>query len=245
MNLKGKIAVVTGGGQGIGRAIAEKLVEAGAKVVIGDINIKIAQNTTKEVNCNFEGMMSCYHLDITKSESISKMINNIMDEFGTVDIWVNNAGICKPFKKFEEMDILDWQQIFDVNLLGTINCIKEIIPYMKKNKCGKIINNASSAAITGGISVSPAYAVSKAGVVCLTKSLAKYLGKDNINVNAIAPGIIETAMTAKMEYNVNDITLKRFGKPIDVAGVVLFLASEESDYLTGNTIDINGGLYMR
>jgi len=238
MILKNKVAIVTGGSQGIGRAICNRFKEEGAIVISGDISNddKITKDKDDIINI---------HLDITNEKSIKKLKKYVIGEFGKVDILVNNAGICKPFIKFEEMEERDWDTILDINLKGTIKCVKEFLPIFKKNKYGKIINNASSAAITGGISVSPAYAVSKAGVVCLTKSLAKYLASYNINVNSMTPGIISTDMTKDLEYNIESIPLKRFGEPEDIANAALFLASDDSSYLTGITLDINGGLYTR
>lgn len=238
MILKNKVAVITGGSKGIGRAISKRFKEEGAIVISGDISCDEIPIKDKDGIINF-------YLDITNENSIKKFKKYIIDEFKRVDILVNNAGICKPFIKFEDMKEKDWDEILNVNLKGTIKCVKEFLPIFKDNKYGKIINNASSAAITGGISVSPAYAVSKAGVVCYTKSLAKYLACYNINVNAMTPGIISTDMTKDLEYNIQSIPLNRFGEPNDIANAALFLASDYSSYLTGVTLDINGGLYMR
>lgn len=245
MEFSNKTVLITGAAQGIGRAIAEKFAQYGATLVVGDVNDKKLIDTAKEIHALYHCDIKEFHLNITDIANIKEVITYITDKYEKIDILINNAGVCNPYKPFEEIDDEEWSEVLGINLMGAVNCIKAVIPIMKKRNCGKIVNMASSAGETGGISVSTTYAVSKAGVMCLTKSLAKALGQYNINVNAIAPGIIQTSMTSDLEYNMESIPLGKFGMPQDVADLAVFLASEESKYITGSTIDINGGLYMK
>lgn len=245
MSFKDKTVLITGSAQGIGKSIAEKFASNNANIVIGDINHENAKKTSQEISTRYNVNSIAKQMDVSDSTSIEEAIADIIKKYSKIDILINNAGICRPFKPFEDIEEEEWNQVLKVNLVGTINCVKAVIPMMKERKSGKIVNIASSAGETGGISVSPSYAVSKAAIMCLTKSLAKYLGEYNINVNAVAPGIIETAMTSDLEYNLEAIPLKRFGKPGHVADTVLFLASNTSEYITGTTVDVNGGIYMK
>ena len=168
-----------------------------------------------------------------------------MAEFGTIDILVNNAGICNLSQPFEDIDEDKWDQVMDVNLKGILYCVKAVIPVLKKQNSGSIINVASLAGEVGGIATSADYVASKAAVIGLTKSLARYLGQYNVNVNAVAPGFIATEMTKEMSIPVNAIPMRRVGRPEDVADGITFLASERASYITGITLDINGGVFMK
>lgn len=245
--LKGKCAIVTGASRGIGKAIALKLASLGANIVI---NYRSNEKEALEVENEIKNMgveTLCVKGDISKSEEVEKIISTAKDKFGSIDIMVNNAGITKD-TLILRMKEEDFDSVIDVNLKGVFNCLKAITPIMVKQKYGKIINLSSVVGIAGNAG-QVNYAASKAGVIGMTKSLAKELGARGINVNAVAPGFIETDMTDALgdkykEEVTKTIPLKRFGTAKDVAEVVAFLASESSDYVTGQVIQVDGGMLM-
>lgn len=245
MNLKDKVSVVTGAGQGIGEAISINFAQAGASVIVADLNYDNAQKVANHLAATYQVGTMPVKVDVSDNQSVTAMFTAVHEKFGKVDILVNNAGIVQATTTFEDITEKDWEQVLNVNLKGTINCCKAVIPSFKDRKCGKIINLASLAGEVGGIAVAPTYAVSKAAVICLTKSLAKELGPYNINVNAVAPGFIKTSMTADLHQNVATVPLGRMGEAEEVADLILFLASDRSRYITGATMDVNGGVYMK
>lgn len=238
-----KIAVVTGGNRGIGEAEVKVLSEQGATVIVGDISIPYNENLVKVENVTgsvYEG-----NLNVSDKNSVNNFFDKIITQFGRIDILVNNAGICPPMSQFETVPDEEWQKTLNVNLMGTVNCASAAIPFMKKQKYGKIINTASIAGEIGGKASSVCYSASKASIVCITKVLAKNLGEYGINVNAISPGYIITEMTKDHKQDLSTVPLGRRGEPAEVANVVLFLSSELSSYITGATIGINGGVHMK
>lgn len=247
MQLKGKTAVVTGSGRGLGKAIALKLASMGANIVLNDIEASDAIDATAE-----EFRSSGYNVavtkgDVRKEEDIKEMIRIAVETFGSIDILVNNAGITRD-KPLAMMSEEDWDAVLDINLKGAFLCTKAVSKVMIKQRNGKIINIASVAGVMGNPGQAN-YSASKAGLIGLTKSTAKELAARNITCNAVAPGLIESKMTEVLpdkvkESYLNSIPLKRFGTPDDVAKVVGFLASGESDYVTGQVIHIDGGLVM-
>ena len=245
MNLENKVAIVTGGNQGIGYATAVSLAAAGANVVIMARNTKINREAVNNINGLYPGKASAEELDVTSKVSVKTAFERVYLEFGHLDILVNNAGICNLSQPFENIDEDKWDQVMDVNLKGILNCVKTVIPIFKKQNSGKIINVASLAGEVGGIATSADYVASKAAVIGLTKSLARYLGQYNMNVNAVAPGFIATEMTKEMSIPMNVIPLGRIGRPEDVADGIVFLASERASYITGTTLDVNGGVFMK
>ncbi len=241
-----KVAIITGAGQGIGKACAEKLAENGVNVVIADMNIETAQATANEIAETYGVGTLAVKVNVADEQQIQDMVKATVDKFGTVDILINNAGICPLKKPFEEVTTEEWHRTIEVNLMGTVNCTKAVIPMMKEKKYGRIVCTASMAGQLGGLAVSPTYAVTKAAIICMVKSVAKYLGPfGDITCNAVAPGIIDTAMQATMKNDVSAIPLQRMGTPKEVANTIYFLASEEASYITGMTVDINGGMYLR
>ena len=245
MNLENKVAIVTGGNQGIGYATAVSLAAARANVVIMARNAKINREAVNNINNLYPGKASGEEMDVTSKESVKAAFARVYQKFGHLDILVNNAGICNLSQPFEDIDEDKWDQVMDVNLKGILYCVKAVIPVLKKQNSGSIINVASLAGEVGGIATSADYVASKAAVIGLTKSLARYLGQYNVNVNAVAPGFIATEMTKEMSIPVNAIPMRRVGRPEDVADGITFLASERASYITGITLDINGGVFMK
>jgi 3-oxoacyl-[acyl-carrier protein] reductase len=246
MRLKDKVALVTGGARGIGRAIAMVFAKEGADIVVADVNLEVAQKTASEI----EGLgrrALALEMDVTDYQKVEEGVNKILDKFGKVDILVNNAGITKD-NLLLRMSQAEWDAVINVNLKGTFNCIKAVSRPMVKQRSGKIISIASIIGLMGNWGQAN-YAASKAGVIALTKTVAKELASRNINANSVAPGFIQTDMTAKLSEDVKAkmmaaIPMARLGTPEDVANLCLFLASEESSYITGQTITVDGGMVM-
>lgn len=244
IELAGRTALVTGGAGGIGKACAEILSGAGARVVIADINLAGAEAVA--------GTMAggvAIHCDLGDPNDVAALCWQIAAEVGAVDILINNAGIIAYRKGIGAVATDDWDRLLDVNLRGPFLLCRELIEPMKKRNYGKIINFSSLAARVGGIDAGLHYSVSKAGLIGLTKSLAKEGGPHNVCVNAVAPGFITTdpvrrQIAGREQDYIAQIPLRRLGTPADVANVVLFLASPLSDYITGLVIDVNGGMYM-
>lgn len=246
MKLEARVSLVTGAAQGIGKEIAMTLARAGSDIVVCDVNLEAAQNTQKEIEALGRRALSV-KVDVTNMKEVEEMVNLILDKFSKIDILVNNAGITRD-NLILRMSEQDWDTVLSVNLKGAFNCIKIASRHMLKKRYGKIVNIASVIGIMGNAGQAN-YAASKGGLIALTKSLAKELASRNINVNAVAPGFIQTAMTEKLpeEYKkqmLSVIPLGKFGFPADVAKTCLFLASPESDYITGQVIVVDGGMTM-
>lgn len=245
--LKGKCAIVTGAAKGIGKAIALKLASLGANIVL---NYRSSEEKAIETENEIKALgveVLRVKGDISNISDVENLVNTAKEKFGKIDIMVNNAGITKD-TLILRMKEEDFNSVIDVNLKGVFNCLKTITPVMVKQKSGKIINLSSVVGIAGNAG-QVNYAASKAGVIGMTKSLAKEIGARGITVNAVAPGFIETDMTEVLgekfkEETKKAIPLKRLGKPEDVANVVAFLASEDADYITGQVIQVDGGMVM-
>ncbi len=244
MRLKDKIALITGSARGIGKEIALKYAEEGATVIISDINEEMAAETAKEFEKNgFKA--DSFACNVTSMKDVDEMVNKILDKYKRIDILVNNAGITKD-NLLLRMAESDWDAVIAVNLKGTFNCCKVISRHMLKARTGKIISIASIIGITGN-SGQANYAASKAGIIGLTKSIAKEFASRNITANAVAPGFIQTEMTEKLSDKAREeifkqIPLGKLGSPEDVANVCLFLASPAANYITGQTIVVDGGM---
>lgn len=243
MLVKGKVAVVTGGDRGIGEKVAEVLANEGANVIVGDLNMEKSDSLSLITSMETGNIYESY-LDITDLRSVKEFFKKIINEFGKIDILVNNAGICKDIKPLESMERNEWDVTNEVNVMGTVNCTKEVIPIMKNQKSGRIVNLSSIAGEIGGSASSIAYSASKASIICITKVLAKQLGPDGITVNSVAPGYIITEMTKTHVHDMSNVPLRRRGTTLEVANAILFLCSEMGSYITGTTLDVNGGVYM-
>lgn len=246
MRLENKVAVITGGARGIGYSIAEKFASEGAKVVILDLNQDSIDKAVAKLN-KLQEDATGYIADVTNSSQITDIFKQIYKRFKQIDILVNNAGITKD-NLMMRMKEEDWDAVINVNLKGTFNCTQKVSRYMMKQKNGVILNIASVIGIMGNAGQAN-YAASKGGIIALTKSTAKEFASRNIRANAIAPGFIKTEMTDNLSQEVIDkyaevIPLNRMGTPHDVANLCLFLASEEANYITGQTICVDGGLVM-
>lgn len=245
-SLSNKIAIVTGASRGIGSAIAHNLSKAGAKVVLISRSIDALKSVESEIKSN-GGEAISITADVSNLESFTNAISQVVETWGTVDILINNAGITKDniiLRLKEE----DWDAVIDINLKGCFNGIKAVARPMLKARSGRIINITSVIGLIGNSGQSN-YAASKAGILGLTKSIAKELGSRNITVNAIAPGYIQTEMTDNLDQASKDnlmksIPLQRLGKPEEIASLVCFLASEEAAYITGQTLNVDGGMVM-
>ena len=247
MKLKGRVAIVTGGARGIGKAIALSFFREGAKVAVIDSDKERLEMLEKEMGKE-KKEVTVIPCDITKSGDVKEMVDHVRREFGRIDILVNNAGIIRR-GTIETVTEEDWDRVIEVNLKGTFNCCKAVAGIMKQQGYGKIVNVSSIAGKMGDITSAPGYGPSKAGMDALTKTLARQLAHYGINVNGVAPHAIETEMSAQWSPErrreiIASIPLGRLGKPEDVAEAVLFLVSEEASFITGEILDVNGGAWM-
>ncbi|MCA6072320.1 MAG: 3-oxoacyl-[acyl-carrier-protein] reductase [Endomicrobium sp.] len=247
MRLRGKSAVITGSAQGIGRAIAEVFASEGAQLVISDISIESAQKTAEEIKVKYGVETVAVAGNVAKLEDCGALIEASLDKFSKIDILINNAGITKD-NLVLRMSEAEWDAVIAVNLKGVFNCIKIASKPMLKQRQGRIINIASVVGQMGNAG-QVNYSASKGGVIAMTKTCAREFASRNILVNAIAPGFIRTAMTDKLtedqkQIMTSTIPLSRLGEVADVAKAALFFASDDSSYITGHILAVNGGMYM-
>jgi 3-oxoacyl-[acyl-carrier protein] reductase len=242
-----KIAIVTGAGQGIGRAIAIALAQNGSIPVIADINAHTASQVAEEIN-SLDVPAVSLKVDVSRVPEIENMVKQVVDKFGTVDILVNNAGILHA-TQIEDITEEEWDRMMAVNLKSVFFASQQVLPYMKKKRWGRIINMSSLAGRMGGYGNGVGYAATKAGIVGLSMSMARRVAPFNVTVNAIAPGtteseILKSFTPERIAELKKMVPLGRLGKPGDIAALCAFLASEQAGFITGAVIDINGGMFM-
>ncbi len=247
-DLSNKIAVVTGGARGIGRAIVETLAQRGADVLAGDLNEDQVKATAAEIAAATGRRVVGCRVNVADSTSAKEFIERAFAEFGRVDILVNNAGITRD-NLIVRLNDEDWDLVLDVNLKGAFNCCRAVARAMMKQRYGRIVNISSVAGIAGNAGQTN-YASSKAGLIGFTKSLAKELGSRNITVNAVAPGFVTTVLTDVLPQELKEMALKmtplgRFGKPEDIARAVAFLVSDDAEFITGQILSVDGGMVMQ
>ena len=246
MGLEGKIAIVTGAAQGIGQEIASHLAQAGADVVVADLDIERCQDTVNKVQKAGKQAMPV-KVNVASWDETKAMIDHVLKEWGHVDILVNNAGITRD-SLLMRMKEEDWDLVLRVNLNGTFHCTKAVLPTMSKQRHGRVVNIASIVGAIGNVGQAN-YAASKAAVIGLTKTVAREYASRMVTVNAVAPGFIDTAMTQGLSQEVKDALLnqipsRRLGQPSDIAEAVCFLASDGAGYITGHVLHVNGGMHM-
>ncbi len=247
LNFSGKVALITGGGRGIGRAIGEVLAGQGADLILADRSMDYTEQTAQEIAAATGRKVVALPVDVSDFKSANEMVEKALAAFGRIDILVNNAGITRD-KLVMRMDEADWDAVIDVNLKGAFNCAKAVIRSMMKQRSGRIINISSVSGQAGQIGQAN-YSASKAGLIGLTKALARELASRTVTVNAVAPGFVPTTLTNDLPEELKDQMMKitplgRMAKPEEIAYAVAFLASDEAAYITGQVLAVDGGMFM-
>jgi 3-oxoacyl-[acyl-carrier protein] reductase len=247
MNFNGKVALITGGARGIGRAIGERFASSGATVIVADLNIDQAQSTARDLQEKYGHPTIAIQVNVSDYENARQMVEQVIQAFGKIDILVNNAGITRD-TLILRMEEKDWDLVIDVNLKGAFNCSKAVVRSMIKQRSGRIVNISSVSGLAGQ-SGQTNYSASKAGVIGFTKALAREVASRNITVNAVAPGFIPTALTVDLPDDLKESIIKatpmgRMGNPEEVASAVAFFASDDASYITGQVLSVDGGMVM-
>lgn len=242
--LDNKIAIVTGAGQGIGRAIAHKLAAEGATVIVTDLNEATAKDTAAAIGSGAIGLRT----DVTDRDSVNATVDQVMARFGRIDVLVNNAGWDKG-ERFLDSEPETWDRVMQINLYGVFNTLKKVLPIMALQGGGRVVNLGSDAGRVGS-SGEAVYSAAKGGVIAFTKAMAREMARDGVNVNCVCPGPTDTPLFASMggeklrEALIKAVPFRRLGDPADIANAVAFLASDEASYITGQTVSVSGGLTM-
>ena len=247
MKLNSKTAIITGGAKGIGKEIATLFAKEGANIVLADIDLSALQQTSAEIR-DLGSKCIVVPCDVSQREANQELARKAIETFATLDILVCNAGVVRPACPIEDIAPATWEKVLGVNLMGPVFATQAAIPYFKRQRSGAIVYMASVGGEVGGVASEATYSVSKAAVLCLTKAVAKQLAPFNVRVNAVAPGAVRTAMTDILQYDdavINSIPLQKLGDVRDIAAATLFLSSEDANYITGTTLDVNGGMYMK
>lgn len=247
MSLEGRVALVTGAGRGIGRAIADELAKRGADIVLADRMLEGAQQSAAEIAAQTGRQTLAVEVDVSSLESAKAMVEQAMGRFGKVDILVNNAGITRD-DLIMRMEEADWDAVIDINLKGAWNCSKAVIRAMMKARYGRIVNISSVSGLAGQAGQTN-YSASKAGLIGFTKALAREVASRQITVNAVAPGFVPTALTVDLPEDLKEAMMKitplgRMGKPEEIAYAVAFFAADEAAYITGQVLSVDGGMMM-
>jgi 3-oxoacyl-[acyl-carrier protein] reductase len=247
MSLEGRVALVTGAGRGIGRAIAEELAKRGADIVLADRMLEGAQQSAAEIAAQTGRQTLAVEVDVSSLESAKAMVEQAMARFGKVDILVNNAGITRD-NLIMRMEETDWDAVIDINLKGAWNCSKAVIRAMMKQRYGRIVNISSVSGLAGQAGQTN-YSASKAGLIGFTKALAREVASRQITVNAVAPGFVPTALTVDLPEELKEAMMKitplgRMGKPEEIAYAVAFFADDQAAYITGQVLSVDGGMMM-
>jgi 3-oxoacyl-[acyl-carrier protein] reductase len=247
MDFNGKVALITGGARGIGKAIAEKFASLGATVAVADLNLDQAQSTAQELQDRYGRPTTAVQVNVSEHENARQMVDQLIQTLGKIDILVNNAGVTRD-TLILRMEEKDWDIVLGVNLKGVFNCSKAVVRPMIKQRSGRIVNISSVSGLAGQAGQTN-YSASKAGVIGFTKALAREVASRNITVNAVAPGFIPTALTVDLPEELKEAILKttpmgRMGTPEEVANAVAFFASDEASYITGQVLSVDGGMVM-
>jgi len=245
MRLENKVVIITGAGSGIGKETALLFAKEGAKVVVADVNEKGGEETVAEIKKNGDGFF--VKLDVSNREQSKQMAKTVLEKYGKIDVLINNAGIVQD-AFVSKMTEQQWDKVIDINLKGVFNCIQAVVDIMMKQGYGVIINTSSIVGLNGNVG-QVNYSATKAGLIGMTKTLAKELGRKGIRVNAVAPGFIATPMTSAVPEKILEMMkektpLKRLGAPKDIANAYLYLASDEANFVNGAVLSVDGGLVI-